>query len=180
MKLRKQHILIVALAALIAAPALASGIPQIEQKDTYPGQLAWLAISFVLLYLMVSMFIAPRIRGVLDTREHAISDAIAKAEELKQAASNTRGDFEAAGTEARTKAATLIAKAVADAAKDAADAQTKLHAELEAKEQASRDRISKAIAKASHEVDDAAQSLAEAMSAKLLASETTVAKKKAS
>lgn len=180
MKLKKQHILIVALAALVAAPALAAGIPQIEQKETYPGQLAWLAISFVLLYFMVSTYIAPRISGVLTERERAISDAIATAEQLKEAASNTRGNFEAAGTEARANAAALVAKAVADAAKEAAEAQAKLHAELETKEQASRERISKAVAKASREVDDAAQSLADAMSAKLLAAEPAVAKKKAS
>lgn len=182
MKLRKQHILIVALAALIAAPALASGIPQIEQKDTYAGQLVWLAISFVLLYLMVSTFIAPRISGVLGERERAINDAIATAEELKAKASGTKGNFEAAGAEARTSAAASIAKAVADAAKESAEALAALNAELDAKAQTARERIQKAVSKASLEVDDAAQALAEAMAEKLLNSKPAMAKttKKAS
>lgn len=165
-----------------ASNALAAeGLPQMDQS-TYASQLVWTAISFVLLYVIVSAFIVPRVGGVLKARERAISDAIQKAEELKQAATNTRGNFEATSAEARTKAAATVAKAVADAAKDAAEAQAKLGAEIDAKAQTSRERIQKAVAKASLEVDDAAQSLADAMAEKLLSNKPAVAKttKKAS
>lgn len=172
-----------AMFALAASPALAAegGIPQLDQAS-YPGQLVWLAISFVLLYLIVSTFIAPRVGGVLADRERAISDAIAKAEELKAKAGNTKGDFEATGAEARAKAADTIAKAVAAAAKESTDAQAKLAAELDAKTQASRESIAKAVAKANRDVDDAAQNLAEAMVEKLLSTKLAATKptKKAS
>ena len=163
---------------MAAGPACAaSSIPQMNPAS-YPGQLVWLGISFVLLYLMVANFIAPRVSAVLDERARAITDAIAKAEELKAKASNTRGDFEAAGAKARTEAAALIAKAQADAAKKAAEANAALSAELEAKAAESRTRIAKAVAKANAEVDDAAQELADAMTRQLLSGSPAVTRTK--
>lgn len=177
-----KHYSLIGAVLFAASPALAAqGLPQMDQS-TYASQLAWMAISFVLLFMLVSAFIAPRVGGVLRERENAINDAIAKAEELKAKASGTKGNFEAAGAEARAKAAESISKAVADAAKESADAMAKLNAELDAKATASRDRIQKAVAKASLEVDDAAQALADAMAEKLLSNKPAVAKttKKAS
>lgn len=180
--MKYQHYSLMAAVLFAASPALAAeGLPQMDQS-TYASQLVWMAISFVLLYLVVAAFIHPRVGGVLKTREAAINDAIAKAEELKAKASGTKGNFEAAGVEARANAAATIAKAVADAAKESADAMAKLNAEIDAKAQTSRERIQKAVAKASLEVDDAAQALAEAMAEKLLSNKPAVAKttKKAS
>lgn len=167
---------------LAASPALAAqGLPQMDQS-TYASQLVWMAISFALLYFIVAAFVAPRVGGVLKTRENAINDAIAKAEELKAKASGTKGNFEAEGAQARAKAAESISKAVADAAKESAEAMAKLNAELDAKAQTSRERIAKAVAKANIEVDDAAQALADTMADKLLSNKPAIAKttKKAS
>ena len=180
--MKHQHYSLMAAVIFAASPALAAeGLPQMDQS-TYASQLVWMAISFVLLYLVVAAFINPRVGGVLRERESAINDAIAKAEELKAKATGTKGNFEAAGAEARSKAAESISKAVADAAKESADAMAKLNAEIDVKAQASRDRINKAVAKARLEVDDAAQALAETMAEKLLSNKPAVAKttKKAS
>ncbi len=180
MKLKNYSLIVAVIFA--ASPALAAqGLPQMDQS-TYASQLVWMAISFALLYFVVATFISPRVGGVLRERESAINDAIAKAEELKAKATGTKGDFEAAGAEARTKAAASISKAVADAAKESADAMAKLNAELDAKAQTSRERIAKAVAKANVEVDDAAQALADTMAQKLLSNKPAVAKttKKAS
>lgn len=180
----RQHVRnsLTAVVLFAASPVLAAeGLPQMDQS-TYASQLVWMGISFVLLYLLVSTFIVPRVGGVLRTRENAINDAIATAEELKAKATGTKGNFEAAGQEARTTAAASISKAVADAAKESADAMAKLNAELDAKAQTSRERIQKAVAKANMEVDDAAQALAETMAEKLLSNKPAVLKttKKAS
>lgn len=55
-------------AAHAASAAEEGGIPQMDQT-WYPNQLLWLAVSFCLLFLIVSRFIAPRISGILTTRE---------------------------------------------------------------------------------------------------------------
>lgn len=145
-----------------------SSIPQMNQAS-YPGQLVWLGISFVLLYAIVAGFIAPRVRGVLQHRKRAIADAIAKAEELKATASATKGDFEAVGAEARSQAAALIAKAQADSAVTTQEALAKLDAQLQIKATAAKKEIATATAKAQAELESASASLATAMSAKLLA-----------
>ena len=169
--------------ALAAGPAFAepAGMPQMN-PEWFANQLVWLAVCFALLYCIVSSYIAPRVGSVLEKREAAVNDAIAKAEALKAAAASTRGDMESTDAEARAKAAATIAKAVADAAADANAAQAQLASELEVRAQASQDRIGKAVAKAAKEMDAAVQSLAAAMSTKLLEGSTAAAKptKKAS
>lgn len=171
--MKKQH-LVSAVTFLAASPAFASSIPQMDQSS-YPGQLVWLGISFVLLYIIVAGFVAPRVSGVLNARETAINDAIAKAEELKAAATNTRGNFEAAGAEARSKAASLVAAAQAEAARTAGEAQAKLAAELEAKAATARTGIADALRNAQAGVDDAVISLTTALSEKLLGSAPSAA-----
>lgn len=166
--IRLRHIAVAGFVTLAAGSAFAAGVPQIEQKDSYPGQLVWLAISFVMLYLIVSRFIMPAVSGVLETRDRAITDAIAKAEELKTAAAGTRGDFEATATRAKGEAAALLAQAQADAAQEAAAAQATLAGELEAKAQAARREIDAAMEKAQSGLEDAAVSLATAMVEKLI------------
>jgi len=173
--MKKQHVALLALLALATTPAFASGggIPQIDQTDSYAGQAVWLAISFVLLYLMVANIIAPRISSVLDQRARAIDEAIAAAEELKAKASATRGDFESASANAKAQAAAAIASAQAEASKNAAEATAALSQKLDAQAKAAQDSIAKALNKAHHEVDDAAVNLADVMAAKLLAGNTS-------
>lgn len=171
------HLRIATTVAVLLAAGTAraeSSMPQMD-PSSYPNQLFWLAVCFVTLYLAVSRFIAPTVGGVLKTREHAINDAIAKAEELKAAAANTQGDAQAAGTEARAKAAAVVAEAQATAAKQAADAQAKLAGELEAKTTAAKKAIADALSKASANLDDAAADLAQAMSEKLLGAKVAAA-----
>lgn len=178
----KQQQVFAASFTLLPASALAQGMPQIDQVASFPGQLAWLAISFVLLYLLVSTFIAPRVSGVLAARRLAISEAIAKAEALKATAAATRGDFESAGAQARAKAAALIAAAQADTATLATQAQATLATELQIKAEAAKADIAKAVAAAQANMDDAAASLSASMVSKLLGSAPAAAKptKKAS
>lgn len=151
-----------------------SSIPQM-QPASFPNQLAWLAISFVLLYFLVASFIAPRAASIFTMRENAINDAITKAEELKATATNTRGDFESAGTEARAKAAATIGEVQALVAKQAAEAQAKLAGELEVSNNAAKQRIAKALATAQGNVEEAATSLAQAMTEKLLGTKVAAA-----
>lgn len=161
---------LILLIALAASPALASesaGMPQMD-PTWFKNQLFWLAVSFALLYVIVSSTIAPGVGKVLKKREEAIRTAIAKAEELKATAAATRGDFEAGLNDARTKAAAMIAKAQAEAAQTAVEAQAQLAAELETKNGFATQAVAKAVAKARTSVDDAADELAEAMVAKLL------------
>lgn len=91
--LKRAYILTAGL-LLSASPAFAedAAMPQLD-PTWFPSQLFWLAVSFVALYAIVSLFISPRVGGVLKAREQAINEAIALAEKLKKEAAGTRGDF---------------------------------------------------------------------------------------
>jgi F-type H+-transporting ATPase subunit b len=147
--------------------AHAAGIPQMDQT-WYANQLLWLAISFALLYAIVSLFIAPTAASILATREGAINDAIAEAEKAKRAAETTKSDFESGGQSARAQASELIAKAQAENNKAAADAIAKLDHELARKLEQAETRIVDARTKAHSSMQDATASLAGVMAAKLL------------
>lgn len=110
-----------------------AGMPQLA-TETFAGQLFWLAVCFVLLYLLLSVAVIPRIRRVLETRRAKIAGDLAAAASAKEAADAALKAYEAAVTEARARGRTLAdeargkVKAETDAARHAADA--KLAADL--------------------------------------------------
>lgn len=152
---------------LLTSPAYAEGLPQMD-ATWFTNQLFWLAVSFVLLYIAVVRLIAPGVGGVLATRAQAIQAAINEAEAAKQAAAQTRGDFEAAGHSARAQSAELLARAQAEASRDAAEATAKLAHDLARKAEHADARIAQALSKAATQVDSAVEDLSRAMVAKLL------------
>lgn len=163
--------LVYSLAATAAPAAMAAAEEgQIPQMDMtwYPNQLLWLAVSFVVLYALVSRVIAPRIGQVLTTREQAIKNAIHEAEIAKRVAESTKGDYESNSTNSRTKAAELMATAQAQTSAEAAEAFAKLDTELNKKAQHAQARLDDAVAKARSGMEAATVSLASAMAEKLL------------
>ena len=153
--------------AMTASAAHASSLPQMD-VSTFPNQLLWLAVSFVLLFIAVSAFIAPSVKQVLDTRENAINDAIRDAERAKQQAESTRGNANSEAHAARAKAAELMAQAQAANNKDAAEALNKLDHDLAKRASHAHAVLEDAIAKANANIDASVQSLAEAITEKLL------------
>ena len=159
---------VVGLFAVAPFGAHASSLPQMD-PTWYGNQLLWLAVSFGLLYACVSLFIAPSIKAVLDTRENAISDAIAEAERAKHAAESTRSDTGNSSQTARAKAAETMAKALAENNAEAAQAIAKLDHDLARRADHAAAVLEDSVKKASAGVDEAAKSLAATMAAKLLA-----------
>ena len=60
----------------------AEGMPQFN-ANTFPSQIFWLVLSFVLLYLFTSFLILPRVRDNLRLRKNKISNDLERAELLK-------------------------------------------------------------------------------------------------
>lgn len=89
--------------------------------ETYGGQLLWLAISFGLLYYLMSRYIAPQIGGLLEERSNRIAGDLAAAQAMKAEADAATAAHEKALGEARANAQAI-----------AADTHAKVHAETEA------------------------------------------------
>jgi len=59
----------------------AVGMPQLD-ISTFSNQIFWLVITLVIIYLVLSKIALPRIASVLSDRQMAISNDLAKAEDL--------------------------------------------------------------------------------------------------
>lgn len=147
-------------------PAHQAGLPQF-QFEHWGGQIVWLVLIFVLLYVLMSRVFVPRMRKVLDTRAQTIADAV---EQARRAQDEARTQAEAGRAE--------VAEARAAAQRAGAEAKARANAES-AKRQAAEDerlnglmaeaeaRIRKARDKAMTNVGSIASDTAKAMIEKL-------------
>jgi F-type H+-transporting ATPase subunit b len=143
---RKMQLLTaLALGLVSAVPALAAegekaGLPQLDPAVFSP-QLIWLAITFVLLYLLMSRLALPKIASVLANRQQKIEGDLARAERVKTEAENVLAAYEKAMTDARVKAQTLTGQAAADVAAELAKREAAFGAELNARTAEAEKRI---------------------------------------
>jgi F-type H+-transporting ATPase subunit b len=134
-----------ALGLVPAVPALAAegegaGLPQLDPAVFSP-QLIWLAITFVLLYLLMSRLALPKIASVLASRQQKIEGDLARAERVKAEAENVLAAYEKAMTDARVKAQALTGQAAADVAAELAKREAAFGAELNTRTAEAEKRI---------------------------------------
>lgn len=83
-------------------------MPQLD-LSTYASQAFWMVLCFSMLWLLLSIFITPKIADVLEQRKRKIDDYIRKAEKLNQQAEASLEKYEQTLNEAKAKAAADIA-----------------------------------------------------------------------
>lgn len=112
--------------------AAEGGLPQFEFQH-WGGQIAYLLVLFVILYLLMSRVFTPRIRKIWDERSRTISDALASAKQVQAEAAAQAEAARAALNEARANAQRTAADAKAKAQAEARARQDALEAELSGK-----------------------------------------------
>lgn len=122
-------------------------MPQLDIA-TFAPQLIWLAITFILLYLLMAKVALPRVADVLQERTKRIDDNLDKAQTLKQEAEAARQAYEKAIAESRAKGSALTTGAADRAAKEAADRQHTLAVKLAEQGRETEERIAEARVKA--------------------------------
>lgn len=108
------------------------GLPQFD-KTWWGGQIVWLALIFLVLYIVLAKGLLPRLGKTIDEREGKISGDIADARRLKQEAEAQAALAEAELAEARSKAHKTAADAKAKAAANASERQAAEEAKLNAR-----------------------------------------------
>lgn len=118
------------------------GLPQLNVTDFAP-QLFWLALTFVLLYFIMSRVALPRVGEVIEERRDRIQRDLDTAERLKGDTEKALAGYEKALTDARTNASGIAretrdkltaevdkerAKVETEIAKKLADAETRITA----------------------------------------------------
>ncbi|RYF93195.1 MAG: hypothetical protein EON95_09785 [Caulobacteraceae bacterium] len=131
--------------ASTAAEHGSAGLPQFEFQH-WAGQIAWLLILFVILYVLMARVFTPRLRKVLDERTNTIAGALDQARKVQEEANAQAAQAQADLAEARAKSHKLAtdarAKATAEAQARQAAEDAKLAdkmAEAETRIRASRD-----------------------------------------
>jgi F-type H+-transporting ATPase subunit b len=135
--------------------------------ETFASQLVWLAITFVVLYLIMAKVVVPRIGGILEDREQRIRSDLDKAEALKADTDRAIADYEAKLAEARANAGEMIAGMKADVNAEIDKRRAEIDTELDARQAEAEQQISAQREAALGSLDDIAKSVTSALVEKL-------------
>ncbi len=153
-------------AAHTEAAEHSAGLPQFEFQH-WAGQIAYLLILFVILYVLMSRVFGPRIRRVFDEREATIQGALASARAVQAEAAAQAEAARKALADAQGKAQRTAADAKAKSATEAAERQAAQETELQAKLSEAEARIRASRDKAMAQVGAIASAVLEAIVEKL-------------
>ena len=115
-------------------------MPQLVVTDYMP-QLVWLAITFILLYVLMSRLLLPKVGSVLAERDRYIEDELGRAERLKAETDEALQNYQVALGNARAEAQNLHREAAAAISAASAQREQALAAELAERTRAAEQTI---------------------------------------
>lgn len=134
-------------------------MPQLD-FSTYPSQFFWLCVSFLLMLFLMSTFIVPKIRDILNQRQRKIDDYLSAANEFKTLVEEAVNKYDAAIDAADAKAAATMQKAEENFRKLAEEKEAQAEERLKNKMAESERAIAGIKAEAAAEIDHMALTLA--------------------
>jgi F-type H+-transporting ATPase subunit b len=149
------------------APAGRAKFPPFESEH-FPSQLVWLAISFVLLYVLMSRIALPRIGGIMAARSKVIGDDLAAAEQLKERSNAAQTAYEKALADARGRAQGIAATTREQQARQTEELHKRLEAQLNERLAAADQSIAKSRSAAMSNVKSIAAQTASAIVERLI------------
>jgi F-type H+-transporting ATPase subunit b len=145
--------------ATTAANAAQGGMPQLNFHD-FPPQLVWLAITFVVLYVVMAKIALPRVGEVLQMRADRLKDDLDRAAALKAETDQMIAAYEKALTDARNKAASVSRETATALAQKSTERQAKVGADLAARIKTAEANIATARTKAMADIQGMAAEIA--------------------
>jgi|SRR5581483_4693301 len=136
--------------------------------QTFPSQLVWLAISFVLLYLLMAKIALPRVAAIFEERSKRISGDIKAAQDFKEQSDAAHMAYEKALADARSRAQSIAGDMREKQAAESEALSKKLEAELHEKLAASERSIAATRATAMGNVGTIATDTASAIVQRLI------------
>lgn len=128
------------------------GLPQLNVQDFAP-QLFWLALTFVLLYILMSRVALPRVGEVIEERKDRIKRDLAAAERLKGETEKALEAYEKSLADARANASAIARQTrealAAETEKERAGVESQLAAKITAAEASIAATKAKALANVS-------------------------------
>ena len=142
-------------------------MPQLDPNVFVP-QLVWLAITFVILYLLLARLALPRIGDAIEARQDHIAHDLDAAATLKTEAEAVLHAYERAMAEARSKAQSEIAQAAEQRAQESAARQAELDGRIATQLAEAEQSIAAARGEALASVDAMATEIARAATERLI------------
>lgn len=159
--------LAVALATVPDTVEKKSGLPQLNVPDMAP-QLIWLAITFGILYFVLSRVTLPRIGAVIEERQNRIQRDLDEAERLKGETDEALAAYEQALAEAHGRANGIARETREKLANEVNEERAKVEADLAGKLAEAEGRIAAMKSQAMTEVDGIATETAGEVIKKLI------------
>jgi F-type H+-transporting ATPase subunit b len=142
-------------------------MPQFN-PEWFASQLFWLAVTFIVLYLLMSRVALPRVAQILQERQEKVSDDLAKAERLKAEAQEIAESYEASLQEARSEAQKVLRQTGEEIAAEQAKRHEAYGQELNKKVEEAEARIETARAEALENLQGMAADVAQSATVKLI------------
>ncbi len=143
-------------------------MPQLQQIDTFLSQVVWLAIAFVVLFVVLRTIALPKIQATLEARRDRIEGDLDRAQTLRQEAEQVLAEYEAAMAEGRDRAQSAIRDAVEDGKARAAQAHEALAGRLAEDIRKAEARIETARAEAVGNIREVAVDVVQAAAQRLI------------
>lgn len=137
-------------------------------SETFASQLLWLAITFGVLYWMVSKIVAPRIGSILEVRRDRIGADLAEAERMRAETDAAIAAYEQSLAEAKARAGAIATETREKVGKELDARRHAAEADLSARLATAEAEISAIKTKAMGEVDAIATETTEAIVAALI------------
>jgi F-type H+-transporting ATPase subunit b len=142
-------------------------MPQLDFA-TFPSQLFWLFVTFVILFGLMKWLALPRVGNAIAARRARIEGDLSEAERLKSEAATVLAAYQKSLADARTQAQATLRASLDQAAAEAAERQRQLAAELAAQTEAAERQIAEAKTRALADIRGVAVEVAAAASQKLI------------
>jgi F-type H+-transporting ATPase subunit b len=114
------------------APEGHGGFPPFQSQH-FPSQLLWLALTFILLYVLMSRIALPRIGSIIEDRSKRIAEDLSAAQRHKEQADAAHAAYEKALADARGRAQSIANATRERQASEAEATQKRLEAQLHEK-----------------------------------------------
>lgn len=142
-------------------------MPQLNVNDFAP-QLIWLAISFVLLYLIMSRLALPRVGQILEDRRNRIAGDLAAAAKLREETEQAITNYEQALAQAKARALVIARESRDEMTRDIERQRADVDATTAARTADAETRINRMKDAALSQVGEIATDTAEALVARFL------------
>ena len=141
-------------------------MPQLD-FHTFVPQLAWLAFSFVVLYLLMAKLALPKVKGAIEGRKRHLDSDLGRATALKDEAAAALAAYQKALADARAAAQDTLRQTGERLAAEAAERQRQLSTTLAAQIEAAERRIAEGKEQALGEIRGIAAEVGSAVVEKL-------------